>query len=285
MACARRALSSCGYARGCGQSACGMRRCDRVQGAFVRSGWHGTLLRRPACRAHGLGSLHLQLGLWRRRAASCDTLTRGPALVVVHATLRMMPRPGLGRRISTPNALERDGYAGEVRVALRSMLCCCMEQNVYPCQAVLQICRVVQAAMLQWRAPGRMTRAYLFRSTGGPCRASTRAWRCAGLPDGRLHRTMLDFSNAWHDRAQQPAAYRFPLIEILQGMRALQCTALWPRIARATGPRRRRLQGGAGGVCEGLRVGTVVPDRCSRPGCATPETKAPQGLPCRACEA
>ena len=107
VACARRALSSCGYARGCGQSACGMRRCDRVQGAFVRSGWHGTLLRRPACRAHGLGSLHLQLGLWRRRAASCDTLTPGPAPVVVHAALRMMPCLGLGLRCpSMPNALE-----------------------------------------------------------------------------------------------------------------------------------------------------------------------------------
>ena len=60
------------------------------------------------------------------------------------------------------------------------------------------------------------------------------------------------------------------------GYTALQCTALWPKIARAIGSRRRRLQGGASAVCEGLRVDIVVPKRCSRPGCSTPEAKAPR---------
>ena len=124
MACARHALSLCGYACGCSQSACGMRRCDRTQGTIVRIGWHGALLRRPACRAHGLTSRHPQLGRWRRRAASRDAMARGTTPAVIRPNPRMMPRSGLGHHISTPNAPERSRLRrrGACSIAQRALL-------------------------------------------------------------------------------------------------------------------------------------------------------------------
>ena len=80
-----------------------------------------------------------------------------------------------------------------------------LPQTVCPCQTVFQICRIIQAAMLQWQAPDRIPSAHLPRSAGGPCCASRPARRCVGAPGGQPHRASQHFEEPWHARCRDLA--------------------------------------------------------------------------------